>query len=554
MISKNDWKPAGDLRLEPNARLAVLEEERSLALTAGPGAGKTEMLAQKADYLLRTGGCRYPERILAIAFKVDAGVNLRQRVQLRCGKDLAERFDSLTFHGFAKRLIDRFRPLLTGLDALDSNYTIGETRVTRTQITFGDLIPLALEVLKSSKMVRRALAQTYTHVFLDEFQDCTNEQYQLIRTGFRDTGARLTAVGDTKQKIMGWAGALEGIFQTFAEDFNAKPLNLYQNFRSKPRLRRMQNEMVKVMDPTAAIADGELLGNEGVIGKCFFKTDDEEAVWLTEKMSKWINKQGLPPSEIAVLLGNKPELYAIKLMKQLELSGIPYRDEKQLQDLGTEPLARVYTDVLKCVFLDRAPEPYARLIELYESRWNDASNPAAHRRFKEFLGENMKLVRGKGFQGPTDEVLRRITNGYLNLVGRSALVSLSAEYTGGKRFEDLSEQIHTRLRELLDGGLEIDQALSRFAEDGAVRIMTVHKSKGLEFHTVIAMGIENQIFFGGIDSTRPTFFVQISRAKERLVLTCAAHRSRPDGHTGYWYEDRTPKTEFLDYATKARES
>jgi superfamily I DNA/RNA helicase len=554
MISKADWKPAGDLRLEPNARLAVLEEERSLALTAGPGAGKTEMLAQKADYLLRTGGCRYPERILAIAFKVDASVNLRQRVQLRCGKDLAERFDSLTFHGFAKRLIDRFRPLLTSIDALDSNYTIGETRVTRTQITFGDLVPLALEILKTSEMVRRALAQTYTHVFLDEFQDCTNEQYQLIRTGFWGTGARLTAVGDTKQKIMGWAGALEGIFQTFAEDFNAKPLNLYQNFRSKPRLRRMQNEMVKVMDPSAAIADGELLGDEGVIGKCFFKTDDEEAVWLTEKISKWINEQGLPPSEIAVLLGNKPELYAIKLMEQLELSGIPYRDEKQFQDLGTEPLARVYTDVLKCVFLDRAPEPYARLIELYEGRWNDVSNPAAHRRFKDFLAENMKLVRAKTFQGPADEVLRRITTGYLNLVGRSALVSLSAEYTGGKRFDELSEQIHTRLRELLDGGLEIGQALSRFAEDGAVRIMTVHKSKGLEFHTVIAMGIENQIFFGDIDSTRPTFFVQISRAKERLVLTCAAHRSRPDGHTGYWYEDRTPKTEFFDYATKARES
>jgi superfamily I DNA/RNA helicase len=118
MIPKADWTPAGDLRLEPNARVAVLEEEQSLALTAGPGAGKTEMLAQKADYLLRTGGCRYPERILAIAFKVDASANLRQRVQLRCGKDLAERFDSLTFHGFAKRLIDRFRPLLTGRDAL----------------------------------------------------------------------------------------------------------------------------------------------------------------------------------------------------------------------------------------------------------------------------------------------------------------------------------------------------------------------------------------------------------------------------------------------------
>ena len=67
------------------------------------------MLAQRADFLLRTGTCRYPKRILAISFKVDASKNLKERVQRRCGSDLASRFDSYTFHAFAKRIIDRFR-------------------------------------------------------------------------------------------------------------------------------------------------------------------------------------------------------------------------------------------------------------------------------------------------------------------------------------------------------------------------------------------------------------------------------------------------------------
>lgn len=136
--------------------------------------------------------------VLAIAFKVDASVNLRERVRLRCGVELADRFDSQTFHGFAKRLIDTFRPVLTGLDALDANYTIGEVRVTRTQITFRDIVPLALEILRQSPMARSALAQTYSHVFLDEFQDCTNEQYQLVKEAFLGTDALLTAVGDSK--------------------------------------------------------------------------------------------------------------------------------------------------------------------------------------------------------------------------------------------------------------------------------------------------------------------------------------------------------------------
>lgn len=48
-----------------------------------------------------------------------------------------------------------------------------------------------------------------------------------IRIAFLGTGIQLTAVGDTKQRIMGWAGVLEGVFQTFARDFNAlsRPVN-----------------------------------------------------------------------------------------------------------------------------------------------------------------------------------------------------------------------------------------------------------------------------------------------------------------------------------------
>jgi superfamily I DNA/RNA helicase len=111
------------------------------------------------------------------------------------------------------------------------------------------MVPLAHNIIEASLVARNAVRQTYTHVFLDEFQDCTAEQYRLILACFGDTSASLTAVGDTKQSIMGWAGALEGIFLTFAEAFDALPLNLYQNFRSAPRLRRMQNAMVKVMDP-----------------------------------------------------------------------------------------------------------------------------------------------------------------------------------------------------------------------------------------------------------------------------------------------------------------
>jgi len=76
-------------------------------VVAGPEAGKTELLAQRACYLLETGLCPTPRRILAISFKRDAAKNLGERVQKRCG-DRARRFDSFTLDKFAKGLVDRF--------------------------------------------------------------------------------------------------------------------------------------------------------------------------------------------------------------------------------------------------------------------------------------------------------------------------------------------------------------------------------------------------------------------------------------------------------------
>lgn len=277
MIRPDRWQPADGLKLEPNALVAARETSRSLALTAGPGAGKTEMLAQRADFLLRTGTSRYPQRILAIAFKVDAASNLKERVRRRCGPELSARLDSHTFHAFAKRLIDRFRPALTGSDALHPDYSVGSPRIQGRQIEFEDMVPLAVTILQTSNVARNAVRQTYSHVFLDEFQDCTDAQYQLICEAFRGAGIPLTAVGDTKQRIMGWAGALEGVFGTFADDFDAKPLNLYQNFRSLPRLRRMQNAMVKVMDSPAAVADEELEGPGGSVQILTYQDSQEEA-------------------------------------------------------------------------------------------------------------------------------------------------------------------------------------------------------------------------------------------------------------------------------------
>ena len=62
------------------------------------------------------------------------------------------------------------------------------------------------------------------------------------------------------------------------------------------------------------------------------------------------------------------------------------------------------------------------------------------------------------------------------------------------------------------------------------------------------MAIENENFFGNQDENRCAFFVGVSRAKKRLVLTHADQRERPAGHTKRWDVHRTPQTEYFGYA------
>ncbi|MCM0760923.1 UvrD-helicase domain-containing protein [Sporomusa sphaeroides DSM 2875] len=114
-ISPENWVPSDSIILEPNAE-AVVRSSFNTVVVAGPGAGKTELLAQRACFLLQTNVCKSPKRILAISFKKDAATNLAERVEKRCGKLLAQRFDSYTFDAFAKSLLDKF------LNALPDDY------------------------------------------------------------------------------------------------------------------------------------------------------------------------------------------------------------------------------------------------------------------------------------------------------------------------------------------------------------------------------------------------------------------------------------------------
>jgi superfamily I DNA/RNA helicase len=551
MIEADLWFPSGGISLEPNALTAATQIECNLALTAGPGAGKTEMLAQRADFLLRVGICRYPKRILAISFKVDASQNLRLRVRRRCGGEMSARFDSYTFHAFAKRIIDQFRVALTGRDALDPDYSVGPQRIQRRSITYEDMVPLALSIVESNSIARNAIRRAYSHVLLDEFQDCTSAQYRLIRACFGNTQTKLTAVGDTKQRIMAWAGALDGIFEIYARDFVAEASSLYANFRSKARLRRMQNAMVRVMDAPGALKDEDLLGGEGEIRVLRFADDDEEANQIAEAMRSWIKEESVEPNEIAVLVSKQQNLYCQKLRKALELRGVPFRVEDRAQDLACEPVAMLIVDFLIVASGDQSPGPHGRLLSslILNSDFDEEREYEARSNWDRFIRATRRKIAADRFDFANRDALRTIANDLVEYIGRDALVALSASYVYGDRLEQLIHETIDHVHELLATGNGVTTALSRFSGERAVRLMTIHKSKGLEFDTVVLLGVENESFWSDQEAERAAFFVGISRAKRRLLLTVSQVRVRPAGAAANWRSVRSEHLEFIGYAT-----
>lgn len=543
MISIEEWRPADNLTLEPNALRAAKNITDSLALTAGPGAGKTEMLAQRADFLLKTNIGPYPKRILAISFKVDACKNLKERVMRRCGSELGTRFDSYTFHGFAKRIIDRFRPILMGNDALNVDYTIGPHRINHKVITFGDLVPLAVQILENSPVARNAIRQTFSHVFLDEFQDCTNEQYKLIHSAFGGTNIKLTAVGDTKQKIMGWAGALEGIFNNFASDFNANSLHLYRNFRSKPVLLRLQNKIIQTLDPDSVMPENMIRGSEGEIFVRHFEDSNQEAEYIADTVQNWICG-AVPLSEIAVLVSKQIDQYAASLMRALECRHIPYRNEQKTQDISAEPLAVLINAYLSCLYNKRDPKAWGALMTCIASFDDKEDDSVIQRNIRAFIKENRRLCQTNNAAFDWWSSVKE----FLKILGPSRVVVLSNDYENEERQRAVLNDFHQRLEDILQKESSMSQALKRFSGEEAVRILTIHKSKGLEFDSVIMMAVEEQTFWGNIEDERCVFFVGVSRAKKRLVLTSCDSRPCPQGFSGRWSESRSVQEEFIGYA------
>lgn len=599
-IAPEDWQPQGIAALEPAAMQAVSETARSVCVTASAGAGKTEFLAQKAAYLLQTGLCRAPFRILAISFKRDAAKNLAQRVSDRCPAEMARRFDSLTFDAFTKTLIDRFGPAIPAPLTPSPAYQIGFPRrddyedfLTRngrrnintqsldkhiantslpvagagltphwtelleawweeayanpdeTQLAFPMVNRLAEYLLRVRPHIVQALRMTYPFVFLDEFQDTTGAQYELLQTAFLGSDAKLTAVGDDKQRIMGWAGAMPDGFERLAQDFQTLPVTLLSNWRSHVDLVAIQHVIAQRIDANTpqvqARAARNIAGDVSAIWTYPTRRAECEGVadWIVREIADGVAE----PHEIALLVRMRADQVETEFGPVFSARGLSLRNVARqvggvaIQDLLTEELSRMVLPLLRLGASAKAPEAWQdTMSNLRALQGIEDDDERGGELIRAQLETAVQQLRAAMTAAPTEASCDTIVNLALGVLDETALRRSVPAYGRTLDYNRIKTGFIGLLKECSRGAPNWSAVLDRFIGVGQVPLMTVHKSKGLEFHTIIFLGLDGQSWW----SLRPnseeelkSFFVAFTRAMQRAFFT----RCNERGGSIAWLEN-----------------
>jgi len=618
LVSAEDWHPLGIDGLEDSALEAVKATGNTL-VTAGPGAGKTELLGQRGVFLLQTGACAYPRRLLAISFKRDAARNLRERFHRRCKREQAGLLDSMTFDAFAKLLLDRFWRALPEPWNLTKPYRIGRflnrnefsdlLRATagtlsdttqpagwaastigqsptsaqvhgvsldsfnlaihelvlhpltapnvasflqlvylRSAFTAGSVLltfpmigRLAQLIVETNPQIKAAILATYGHLFMDEFQDTTGVQYGLMKSIFGGSETVITAVGDDKQKIMGWAGAQNDSFGVFKTDFLAqggaagqKHITLSLNYRSNARIVEILNTLKRRLAPAEpdfrAARPAPALPQEKICAVILSPDVATEAEALGSFLAAEL-QSGMSPRNIGLLVRQKAADWETSLAPVLAKHGVVLRNEDRdvggasIQDLMTEPYATTVLDGFELLLRERGGAVWVRVLEAFSDMEGLVSDEEPER-IQEIAEKLDAFHAANRINSPESLVVPAEAGNLLTAIetffGVSALKVGAPQYQQGDFFNSVRAATKAFLQECATGNVSWQEALSRYRGEGQVPLMTITKSKGLEYDVVLLLGLDDQqwwSFKNNPDEGHSTFFVAASRARERLFMT-----------------------------------
>ena len=262
--------------------------------------------------------------------------------------------------------------------------------------------------------------------------------------------------------------------------------------------------------------------------------------------------EGTEASDICILCKQTPLNYAPAIIEKLEKHGVRARIENEYQDLIKEPIVDLLIKFMLCANNRNHPNEWNFLVESLVEFWG-IGEAQENNAYDEMLRKLVDLE---------DAVKRNIRQGFDGVKWHASLESIIEffniervkakfpAYKQGTYFDDLITKFENLFfAEYVAACGNWNLAIENFRGEHSIPIMTIHKSKGLEYTAVYFIGLEDSAFWNfrnQPDEDRCAFFVALSRAKESVSFTFCRQR------TGLKYplQQHNAINEFFDLLQK----
>lgn len=440
------------------------------------------------------------------------------------------------------------------------------------KVDFDDMQLLCYELLSKRPDILRQWQQKYTYVLIDEFQDINRVQYDTVRL-LAAPENNLFIVGDDDQSIYRFRGARPELMLHFLEDYKeARQITLLCNFRSTAPIVQAA---LRVIGNNKKRFEKALYAKEAKGDAIEFRQYPErkrECAELAEEIAV-LHKTGLSWSEIAVLY--RTNLQSRAIMGKLMEYNIPFRTRDSVPNLYEHWICRDITAYIRLAqgsrsrgellqimnrpkryitrdSLDRSEVDFARLKAYYEDKEYVVDRI-------EKLEYDLQMIKGLNPFAAINYIRRAVGyDGFLTEYAQyrrmqaEDLFDLLAELQEDAAEYPTFEAWFAHMAEYSER-LQRQKAREKKTMTDAVTLSTYHSAKGLEYHTVFLPELNEGMTPHRqaaspeeVEEERRMFYVAMTRAKRRLVLSCMKElRSKelvPSRFVGEAFLDRSRLT------------
>lgn len=584
---------------------AINKMEHNLQIIACAGSGKTEVIVRRIANILDNKAEIHPENIVAFTFTEKAADSMKNRIRQilsRSGKELTEGMYVGTIHGFCSHLLSKYSDRFKDFKVLDTvknhlfvaryydkcgmrdlnlnpypmdvklfleciekmvdNFSNNDQwdelhrnvfdkyrscLYAHKYIDFALLIFEAIQQIRSNPIVKNYLS-TIKYFIVDEYQDIDDLQEQLIQL-FAKHETNICVVGDDDQTIYQFRGSNANNMICFSNRYSdVSQIRLEKNFRCAASIVDVAAHVIgfnKNRIQKTMVSEATNNGVSSVTAKRFDLQHDEYKA-ISEQITA-LHAKGIPYSEIAILV--RKGKYINPICLSLETYGIPY-----VSDSAEHFFEGIY---------------FKRFVNTLRTVVDNINKAKLYECWSGYVDENyfnmgFRYLRQEVRRGGNGQVLplSSLFKEFLNKIDffnanvndikdrQEAIEGFSAildDYDEIYQDSQFSYRI-TGVLKFLDTQAVDEYKYHNFkseqVQEDSVQVMTIHKSKGLEFNTVFLPELEEGVFpvsniggrkywhiLGGIfeknkdkfignieEDERKLFYVAVTRAKQNLFL------------------------------------